>query len=205
MKHKTRTNTCNTREVLSTLPFIGLRETNMHILALLGAIVAGAGVWYWRYRQARDIGGEILDAVGTVRGAYNRRNFRKKAEGSVLNSIDDPALAAAVFLFALANETDRSDPAAELEIRRQITPIVPANKLDEVLAYAAWAARSVIDPQDCVRRFRALWRDHLDTAERDQLIAMARAVSAATPSPRPTQAHAIDALRTALDPENRRA
>lgn len=177
----------------------------MHILALLGAIVAGAGVWYWRYRQARDIGGEILDAVGTVRGAYNRRSFRKKAEGSVLNSIDDPALAAAVFLFALSNETDRSNPAAETEIRRHLAAIVPAGKLDEVIAYAAWAAKSVIDPQDCVRRFKALWRDHLDVAERDDLVAMAESVAAATPNPRPTQALAIETLRTALDPENRRA
>jgi uncharacterized tellurite resistance protein B-like protein len=168
----------------------------MHILALLGAIVAGAGVWYWRYRQARDIGGEILDAVGTVRGAYNR---------SVLNSIDDPALAAAVFLFALSNETDRSNPAAETEIRRHLAAIVPAGKLDEVIAYAAWAAKSVIDPRDCVRRFKALWRDHLDVAERDDLAAMAESVAAATPNPRPTQALAIETLRTALDPENRRA
>ncbi|WP_198874926.1 hypothetical protein [Devosia sediminis] len=176
----------------------------MHILALLGAIVAGAGIWYWRFRQARDIGGEIFDAVGTVRGVYKRHHFRKKAEGSVLNSVDDPALAAAIFLFALANEADRSDPAAEQKIRRQLEAIVPAGKLDEVLAYAAWAARSVIDPQDCVRRFKTLWRDRLDATERDDLVAMAKSVAAATPSPRPTQALAIEALRTALDPENRR-
>lgn len=172
----------------------------MHILGLLVAVIAGAGVWYWRYKMFREVGGEVLDAVGRAQGALRTRNFRKKAEASVLNAVDDPALAAALFLFSLSNESPAGEHLAEPEIRRQIEPIVPTGKLDEFIAYASWAARGVVDSRDCIRRFKPLWRDHLNATERDQLIDMAEAVVALTPRPEHSQTLALDALRTALVP-----
>ncbi|WP_299743897.1 hypothetical protein [Devosia sp.] len=172
----------------------------MHILGLLVAVIAGAGVWYWRYKMLRDVGGEVLDAVGRAQGAFRTRNFRNKAEASVLNAVDDPALAATLFLFSLSNENSAGEHLAEPEIRRQVEAIVPAGKLDEFIAYASWAARGVVDSRDCVRRFKPLWRQHLDAAERDQLIDMAEAVVALTAKPEHSQAMALDALRTALTP-----
>jgi hypothetical protein len=176
----------------------GLGEDIMHILAILGAIVAGAGIWYWRFKTMHDVGSEVLDAAGRLRGAYSRHNFKKKAESSVLASVDDPALGAAIFLFALANEADGVAHLAGSEIRRQLASIVPTDKMDEFLAYAEWAAKSVVDARDCVRRFRPMWRDSLTVGEREELVSMARAVAALAPKPAQSQALAIEALNTAL-------
>lgn len=170
----------------------------MHILAILGAIVAGAGIWYWRIKTMHSVGNDVLDAAGRLRGAYSRHNFKKKAEGSVLASVDDPALGAAIFLFALATEADGTAHLAGPEIRRQLASILPANKMDELLAYAEWAARSVVDARDCVRRFKTLWRDHLTIAEREELVGMAEAVAALAPKRAHSQTLAIEALDTAL-------
>ena len=170
----------------------------MHIIALLGVVIGAIGVWYWRYKTMRDVGGEVLDAVGRARGAYRMHNFKKKAEGSVLASVDDPALGAAIFLFALANEANGTAHLAEAEIRRQVAAIVPAEKMDEFIAYAGWAARSVIDARDCVRRFKTLWRDTLTIGERRELIGMAEAIVALAPKREHSQTLAIEALDTAL-------
>ena len=170
----------------------------MHIIAFLGVIIGAIGVWYWRYKTMRDVGGEVLDAFGRARGAYRMHNFKKKAESSMLASVDDPALAAAIFLFALANEADGTAHLAETEIRRQVAAIVPAGKMDEFIAYAGWAARSVIDARDCVRRFKTLWRDSLTISEREELIGMAEAVVALAPKREHRQTLAIEALDTAL-------
>jgi hypothetical protein len=176
----------------------GLGGNQMHILALLGVIIGGIGVWYWRYKAMRDVGNEVIDAVGRARGAYRMHNFKKKAESSVLASVDDPALAAAIFLFALANENAAGAHLAEAEIRRQLAPILPADKAEEMLAYAAWAARSVVDSRDCIRRFKPLWRDSLTLVEREDLTGMARAIVNLTPKPEHSQRLAIEALDTAL-------
>lgn len=175
----------------------GLEGLKMHILAILAAIVGGAAAWYWRVRAMHDAGREITDAFWRARGAIARHNFRNKAEGSVLTSVDDPVLAAAIFLFALANESGL-DERAEAEIRRQISTIAAPSDLDEVMAYAAWAMRSVIDARDCVRRFRQLWRDSLNLDERRHLVAMATAVRTATPGAAPAQKLAVEMLQTAL-------
>ena len=170
----------------------------MHILAILGAIVAGAGIWYWRLKAMRDVGSDVLDAAGRLRGAYRMHNFKKKAESSVLASVDDPALGAAIFLFALANEADGTAHLAGPEIRRQLGSIVPAERMDEFLAYAEWAARSVVDARDCVRRFRTMWRDSLTMGERQAFVDMADAVAALGPKHAHAQALALEALNTAL-------
>lgn len=175
----------------------GLEGLKMHILAILAAIAAGAAVWYWRVRAMRDAGSEIADAVWRARGAIARHNFRNKAEGSVLTSVDDPVLAAAIFLFALANESGIDDRVAA-EIRRQLSTIANPHDLDEVMAYAAWATRSVIDARDCVRRFKQLWRDNLTLNERRHLVAMAVAVRGAAPGAAAAQKLAIEMLQTAL-------
>ena len=176
----------------------GLEGPKVHILAILGAIVAGAGIWYWRFKTMHSVGSDLLDAAGRLRGAYSRHNFKKKAEGSVLASVDDPALGAAIFLFALANEADGTAHLAAAEIRRQLASIVPADKMDEFLAYAEWAARSVVDARDCVRRFKTLWREHLTIGEREELVGMAEAVAALAPKLAHSQTLAIEALDTAL-------
>lgn len=177
----------------------------MHILAILGAVIGGIAIWAWRLRMLRDVGSDVLDGVGRARGAIKRRNFRKKAEGSVLNSVDDPALACAIFLFALANEADAAEHKVDAEIRTQLADVVSLGKLDETIAYASWAARSVIDPRDCIRRFRSLWVESLTIGEREDLVAMAQAIRSLSTSPTPSQTMSIEALEGALFPEHRRA
>jgi hypothetical protein len=170
----------------------------MHIIAIIGAIIGGIAIWYWRFKMVRDVGNDVADAVGRVRGAYRMRNFKKKAEASVLNSVDDPALAAGIFLFALANENAEAEHLAKPEIARQLEPIVDPDKHEEYVAYAEWAARSVVDARDCIRRFKTLWREQLSLAERGHLIEIAQAITALTPNPTNTQKLAIESLNTAL-------
>src|SRR5687768_13897168 len=76
----------------------------MPFLGVLLMVAAGAAVWWWRMKNLREAGSEIIDSVERMRGAYKRRQFRNKAEASLLASIQNPAIAAAVFFLALARE-----------------------------------------------------------------------------------------------------
>ena len=191
---------CQKSGLMETSPVFGLGHLKMVILGFLVAVIAGIGVWYWRFKMLHEASSEVIDLVGRARGAYRMRKFRKQAEGSALNGIDDPALAAAVLLFALANENRASAHKGGPEIRARLAPVVPAGDLDELLSYAEWAARDVVDPRDLVRRFRTLWREKLTPDERGELIEMAEAVTALSDPAEPGQVLAIEALRAAVQP-----
>jgi hypothetical protein len=181
-----------------------LRDTWMHILAVLIAVIAGAGVWYWRAKQAKEVVDDVGNMVGRVQGRIRMANFKKKAEGSVLASIEDPALAATVFLFALSNEKPDSRHLSEPAIKAEIARIVPAADLDEVVAYAQWATRDIADARDVVRRFKTLWRTKLTREERADLVAMAETVAALGDADDHNQKLSLVTLRTALGPEQNR-
>jgi len=170
----------------------------MHIIALLGAIIGGIGVWYWRFKNMREVGSDVADAVGRVGGAYRRHKFRNKSEGSALNNVDNPALAAGIFLFALANENADGKHLAKGEITRQIQPLLPVGEEEEMIIYAEWAAGTVVDARDCVRRFKILWRDSLTVSEREDLVEMAVSIARLTSNPTNTQKLAIENLRASL-------
>jgi hypothetical protein len=173
-------------------------RAKMAFPAIVGAIIAGIGVWYYRLRVLRDIGGDLADLAGRARGAYRRRRFRQQADEAALGTIDDPALAAAVFLYALANEDKSSLHKAGPVIQAQLAPLIAPERLAELLSHAQWAARDIVDPGDVVRRFKPLWREVLTVTERRQLVAMAEAVAAQSNESPPGMTLSIEALRTAF-------
>ncbi len=170
----------------------------MHIIGIVAAILGLVAVWYWRIKVLHEVGQEAADVVGRVRGAYRMRRFKKQAEGSVLSAIDDPAMAATVFLFALAGEDAVSAHKAPEAIKAHAEGMVAPDRLDELVAYAAWAARDIVDSRDVIRRFKPLWRERLTLAERQDLIRMAENVAALSAAPLEAQRLSLDALREAI-------
>lgn len=176
----------------------------MHILAIIVGLVAAAGAWYWRFKATKEVVDDVGSVVGRVQGRIRMNNFKKKAEGSALASIEDPALAAAVFLHALANEKHDALHLAEPKIREQLGSIVADADLDEVVSYAQWAARDVADARDVVRRFKPLWRQKLTRQERAELVSMAETIAGLGDGDGHNQKLTIVTLRTALAPEQNR-
>jgi hypothetical protein len=149
----------------------------MPFLGVLLMVAAGAAVWWWRLKAVKEAGSEVIDSVERMRGAFNRRQFRKKAEAAPLASIQNPAIAAVVFLLTLANEKPMHKDMAKEIIRERMKEIIAAKDMDEVLIFADWAAGSVVNIDDPLRRFRDLWLNALDDGERRQLISMAEDVA----------------------------
>lgn len=179
-----------------------MRDSSMHIVGIIVAVLAAGALWYWRFKMLHEAGSEVVDAVGRVRGAYRMRKFKKQAEGSVLASVTDPALAAAIFLYALANERAETLHASETEIAEQLKAIIADADRDEIISYARWAARDIADARDVVRRFKPLWREKLTRDERNDLVAMAEAVMAVGGGePEHNQQLSFFTLRSALAPE----
>lgn len=170
----------------------------MPFLGLLLMVAAGAAVWWWRLKMVKEAGSEIIDSVERMRGAYKRRQFRKAAEVAPLASIQNPAIAAATFFLVLANEKPVHKDMAKEIVRDRMRDIIAVRDMDEVLIFADWTARSVINLDDPVRRFRDLWLTNLDEHERRQLIGIAEDVTKVGGEPTPQQDDALQQLKRAL-------
>lgn len=170
----------------------------MPFLGLLLAVAAGAAVWWWRLKMLKDAGSEVIDSVERMRGAYNRRQFRKAAEAAPLTSIQDPAIAAVVFFICLADDKPAQRSEALGLIRDRMKGIIAEKDIEEVIVFADWTAKNVINVEDPVRRFRDLWLQHLDIDERGELISIARAVSSLGGEPTQAQEKALQMLKRAL-------
>jgi hypothetical protein len=195
---------CQDTDLMEASASAGWGRVYMHVLAIVVAIVGGIAVWYWRFKAMKEVADDVTNVVGRARGRYRMSKFKKKAEGSVLTAVEDPALAAAVFLFALANEHAASLHLSEAEIHRQVARIVPATDLDETISYARWAAGNIIDPRDIVRRFKPLWLQKLTRQERIDLVGMAEAIAVLGDAKDINQRLSIETLRVALAPEQNR-
>ena len=170
----------------------------MPILGVLVAAIVGAAVWYWRLKMVREAGSEIIDSVERMRGAFKRRQFRKRAEAAPLASIKDPAIAAVAFFSCLANEKPMFVDAARNVIRSRMSGIIAAKDMDEVIIFGDWAAKGVINIEDPIRRFRDLWFNALTTDERSELIGIAEQVSAVGGEPTAEPSKTLQTLRRSL-------
>ena len=170
----------------------------MHIVSLVAAILVGAAIWYGRARMVYDAGDEVIDSMQRLRGALRRRQMRRHAAQAPLASIREPAIAAVAFYLSLAAEKLDHQDTAKGVIRLGMRKIIEPGDMDDVLVFCEWAVKDTVDPRDVIRRFRSLWRDRLDVAERRELVFIAETVADVGGGPTEGQTAIIAILREAL-------
>jgi hypothetical protein len=170
----------------------------MPFLGLILMVAAGAAVWWWRLKMVKEAGSEIIDSVERMRGAYKRKQFRKKAEAAPLATIKDPAIAAVAFFLCLANEKPMHKDLAKQLIARRMKGIIEDKDIEEVIIFADWAAKTVVNPEDPIRRFRDLWLEHLNIDERQELIGIAEDVAKIGGEATIEQNNALQSLKRTL-------
>src|SRR3712207_5799239 len=149
----------------------------MHIvLAVLGALGAGA-FWWYRMKMIGGAAKDIADAAGKARGAYRRHQFKKKADAATLDAIDDPRLAAMVLFAAIATSDSPMSTAQESAIVESARNVLGVDNPQEDLVFAKWAVADVADINSLVTRLSKLWTARLDMSERAQLYALAKQIA----------------------------
>ncbi len=149
----------------------------MHILiAILGAI-GGAAFWWYRAKHISEAANDVVDLAGRARGKFRRNAIRKKAAVAPVTAIDDPVVAAATVIMAIATEDAIATPEIEDRVRQQIAQIADAAKTDEAIIYAKWASEQVADVHTVIDKACALLTDRLSPEEKEQLVAMAGAAT----------------------------
>lgn len=170
----------------------------MHVLLGIIGVIAAASYYFFIFRRAGDAANEAIDMAQRVRGKMRRNAFRKRAEGSVLTSVEDPGTAAAVLLGKVA---ECKGPVLD-NTKAEITNIV-ANEIgmpdaDEVVPFALWIAGQTVNPSDIIRTYKPLWLEHLNSAQMAEFIDMASRIAHLNGDPNAEQNSIIAMMKERL-------
>lgn len=153
----------------------------MAILGFLAAAVGAILVWYWRFKMAREAADDLSDLAGDVRAAFRRYGFTRSRNRHPAETLDDPRLAAATMMVAIA-KLDGALTQSQLDAvtRETLSAFqVDPREAADMVAYARWLSDQSHDPDDSARRLAPLIRDrapaeaHLDLLTRMERVAAA--------------------------------
>jgi uncharacterized tellurite resistance protein B-like protein len=136
--------------------------------------------------------------AGKARGAYRRKQFRKKADASTISAIDDPRIAAVVMAVAVASCEGDMTAEQDATLTEAMADILRIDNPVEEMTFAKWAVRDIADPNNISMRLSRLWTGSLDMNERQQFVDIVTRVAEAGGELSHLQTEAIGRLKTRL-------
>jgi uncharacterized tellurite resistance protein B-like protein len=149
----------------------------MHIVVIVLGVLGAATFWWYRLKMMGDAANEVVDQVGRVQGHFRRQKLRKKAAVAPVAAIDDPVIAAATLMTAIAAEDAVVSDALKDRVRDVVTGIASsAEKAEEAVTYAVWASNQVAEVQTVIDQTATFLKDKLNNDEKEELVGMVQSV-----------------------------
>lgn len=149
----------------------------MHILVAIFGIMAAGAFWWYRLKYMSDAAREVSDQVGRVQGHFRRQKLRKKSAVSPVAAIDDPVVAAATVMMAIATEDRLVTDEMVSKVRTTVEPIAANSaKAEEAVAYAKWATDQVADVPTVIDLTSNLLAPKLSENEKEELVSMVQSL-----------------------------
>ena len=170
----------------------------MHILlAILGGLGTLAFFLYRLGLFSRNAG-ELVDTAEKVHGAWRRHKFRNRAERPALETEDDPRAAAAAIAVSIVQCAGPIGAEQEQALRQEFESVLQIDDSEELLSYARWLTKEVVDPNTVSARLAELFNTQLGPNEKHDLIDMVTRLSGDDP----VQIEAIRHLKSRLGMEH---
>ena len=173
----------------------------MHIvlgaLAVIGTIIF---IWY-RLRDAREAGGEMLDAADSLRASVRRIMYKRKHDKHPADVVDDPRLAASGIAVAVATmdgPISQAEIAALTRVSREIFDVSEREALD-IVSFGRWVAGQCNTNAEAVRRLsKIVAREAGPEASGDMIRLITEVATAGGSTLGEDETDAIDTVRRAM-------
>ncbi len=144
----------------------------MHILmALVGAIGTLAFICY-RISLLKQGVEDVVDTVERAAGAWRRHKFRSKAERPPLETEDDPRAAAAALAVVIMESAAALSADNEAALKHEFATVMGVEDSADLLAYARWITKDVVDPNTVTSRIADLLNAELGPRQKHDLVEM---------------------------------
>lgn len=172
----------------------------MHILIGILTVLGVIAFFIIRANQAGQAARELADTVGDVRRFGRRHSWNRVADRATLDLVDEPVLAAAAMMCAVAAAegvlTERHSRTISSLIAARLG--VGGRDGEELFAQGRWLAGQTPTLGVALDRLSVPITKHCDAAERADLIDMLRTVAKADGPPSAIQSDAIGNLARKL-------
>lgn len=153
----------------------------MHILAAIGAALGVALFVLWRMQQASNAVRDVADAAGEVHSLFRRWSWRRKANVSPLDLVEDPREAATAMMVIAAQTdgalTDKERGVIQAQISEHFG--ATSRQAEELMARGRWLVKQSVDASEVFRRLAPSIRKSCSVSEREDLIGMLKTVATA--------------------------
>ncbi len=165
------------------------------ILGLLAVLVA-IGVFVIRANRAAQTARDIGEAASEARKFLRRSSWNAQTNTDQIKSIEDPRLAAAVMMCALAkSDADLSESEANAILNQLKGPLALSHTdAEEMLAQARWMTRDMKDLGTLLHRAAPPIQANCNAQEKNKLLDMLLTVSEADGPMDTLQQDAVDRL-----------
>jgi uncharacterized tellurite resistance protein B-like protein len=170
----------------------------MPVLIAILSVLAGLALWRFRPEAIDEAAREMIGAAQAAKSAMRRRRVVRPAPNPSLAAVDDPGLAAAAMLVALAGMNGRLDHAAEEAIRAELANVLRDEPCELTYILGRRLAGQGSDPNDISLRFSKLWTRTLTPEERLDLYRMAARIVALDGEPGDFQRQTLARLKDRL-------
>ena len=172
----------------------------MHVLLGILAVIGGIAFWVIRANMAAKSGQELVETVKDLRNMKRSHDFRKKAEKDPVRLLDDPRIAAAAVLAALAGAERGLSKREEQEIPAKMASLFAMEQQEAVdlFAQGRWYIRELHNLDAIVDRFAAIISRHCSDGERESFIDLMGQVLEIDGDSSEIQTSAIDRARRIL-------
>jgi uncharacterized tellurite resistance protein B-like protein len=168
----------------------------MAFLAAFGAV----GLILWRIKMAADATRDLAEAAHDARNFVRRTRWKSRQAAGRKPVPEDPRLAAAAMMAAIAETDGALSEAERAAILGEITMrfALSENDAEALLAEGRWLSKDAGDLASFLRHMDPPVRAVCSDQEQRDLITMLTAVAEAEGEADPIAAQAIDTLRRAL-------
>ena len=153
----------------------------MHILMAIAGVVGTLVFIAYRISMLRQGAEEVINTVEHAAGAWRRHKFRKKAERPPLETEEDPCAAAAAIAVVLVESAGVLTAQEEAALAAEFETVMDIREASELLSYARWITKDVVDPNTVIGRVAGLLNDRLGPKEKRDLVDMLGRLSSGDP------------------------
>lgn len=151
----------------------------MHIFLGFLAVIGFAIYWIWKIRNAAAVAKDVVEVADDVRAAVRRFGYRRHADQHPLDAVEDPRLAAAGILAAIAKMDGDYTREQMTMIQNECIRVFEASskEAEDFAAGGRWLAQQLSNPDEVIRRLARKLSGTLAPAESTQLLAMVERVA----------------------------
>ena len=153
----------------------------MHILIGLLVLIGGIAFWLYRVKAAREQAGEGMDAANDVRLAARRLMYKNKHNTHPADSVDDPRLAAAGIVIAVATMDAPISQAEIAALTREAQAVFEISEREalDMVSFGRWVTEQCGTNDEAVRRLSKVVAKLAGAEAEPDLLRMIEAVATA--------------------------